>query len=98
MVFPFFAIAPGVTNLMAAVTRSPPDRAVVEEGVVAGLDLEQALGRLLASGDPGQVAEVLESLNAGGDHYQQIGVGCLRSRKCVRQSGRHDGEIPFGNT
>ena len=43
----------------------PPGRAVVEEGAVGGLNLEQAPGRLLACGDPGWVAEMLESLNTG---------------------------------
>ena len=38
-----------------AATRSPPGWAIVEKGVVAGLDLEQAVRRLLAGGDPGQV-------------------------------------------
>jgi hypothetical protein len=40
-----------------------PGRALVEEGVIAGLDLEQAFGGLLAGSDPGQVAEVFESLS-----------------------------------
>jgi hypothetical protein len=57
-----------------AATGLPPGGAVVEEGVVEGLNLEQAPGRLLAGGDPGQVAEILESFDTGGDHDQQIGV------------------------
>jgi hypothetical protein len=43
----------------------PPGRAVVEEGAVGGLNLEQAPGRLLACGDPGWVAEMLGSLDTG---------------------------------
>ncbi len=42
--------------------------------VVQCLNVEQGLGGLPAGSDPGQMAEILESLDAGSDHDQQIGV------------------------
>ena len=82
------------TRLIAA-AGLPPGRAVVEEGVVEGLDVEQAAGGLLADRDPGQVTEVLESLDAGCDHDQQVGVRCRGSCERMRQPGRHDGQVSF---
>jgi hypothetical protein len=41
------------------------------------------------------VAEILESLDTGSDDDKQIGVRYSRRRECMRQPGRHDGEVPF---
>lgn len=59
---------------LPACTGSLPHWAVVEEGVVQCLNIEQGHGGLSAGSDPGQMAEILESLDAGSDHDQQIGV------------------------
>ena len=72
-----------------------PGRAFTEERVVQGLDLKQALARLRAGADPGQVTEVLESLDAGGDYDQQVGVARGCGRECMRQSWRDHGEVSF---
>ena len=70
-----------------------PERGLVEIVVVEFLDLEDALGPLLALGDPFQVAEVPESLDPGSDHDEQVGVAGGRGRERVHRAGRNYDQI-----
>ena len=70
-----------------------PGGTVEEVGVEAVLQPEQHLGRLAALPAPDDVAEVVESFDAGSGDDQRLGDRVVMRGERVRRAGRDDQQI-----